>query len=1172
VRPLRDARVPGLATVAILAVASLIGPPPALALRPEEDLRRYAHTAWRVRDGALRDSVAAIAQTPDGYLWLGTQFGLIRFDGVRHVLWQPPDGQVLPSMNVRRLFVDSGGRLWIGTQLGLASWKDGRLTLHPEVRGQVGGIIEDRTGTVWVGTRYPPPGRLCAIRRDGVRCFGGAKEFGARASSVYEDRAGTLWVGSASGVWRWAPGQPTHVAFADFESSRGLAEADDGAFLVAERKAVRQLVAGKVVDYPPIRRVGTFQPSHLVRDRHGGLWIGTFDRGLIHLRQGRAEVFSQADGLSGNYIRDVFEDREGNIWVATDNGLDRFRHTAVTTVSVKHGLSHTTPWSVLAASDGSVWVGTLDGLNRLEGEQITIYRQQPSRSRPAAANGAGGTSGPAGPRGTLNAVVEIVDDELPDNLIQSLFEDARKRIWVSTRRGVAFFENGRFHRLPGVPGGVHAMTGTADGSLWISEDDGLFHVVGGRVAAHTSWAALGRDVPAMPIVTDPVRGGVWLAFRDGSGLAYFDAGRITGTFGAAQGLGRGIVGDLHLDSGGVLWAATEGGLSRIENGRVHTLTSRDGLPCDGVNWAIEDDHRTWWLYTACGLARIAGSQLDAWAAAVGSGATPTPRIQAALYDSSDGVRIHAAPGGYMPHVGKSPDGRIWFLPWDGVSIIDPRYLPFNNLPPPVQIERITVDDRSYAPAAGLELPPLARDITIEFTALSLAAPEKIRFRYRLEGQDPQWREASSERYVQYSNLAPGPYRFRVLASNNSGVWNETGAVLQFTLLPASYQTTWFRFLAVAVGLSALGVAYRHRIRQLHRERRRLQEVVDRIPAIAGIARPDGSNEYLNRRWVEYTGVSAADVAGTGWLVAVHPEDQDRYAARWAESLGRGEPFEIEARLRSAKGEYRWFLLRAVPVRDKKGSISNWHAVMTDIEDRKNAERELESLSGRLIHAQEEERSRIGRELHDDINQSLGLIAIRLDQLRADAAMPPDVARGLDRLKEDTIEVATHVHRLSHQLHSTMLDYLGLVPALHGLIDNVASRHGVEVALIEESPSGTIPPNLALCLFRIAQEGLTNIVRHSQARSAKVRIRTSAEGAHLEVEDDGIGFDPARLEQHAGLGFVSMRERLRGFHGRVRIDSAPGRGTRIVVDVPLPDGGVPDASNAPANLRARSTPA
>jgi PAS domain S-box-containing protein len=1113
-----NVRLTRVAAVATGAAVLLANTSRALALDPAFDVNQYAHAAWKVRDGSFKDSIAAIAQTPDGYLWLGTQFGLLRFDGTRHIVWQPPQGQhQLPSINVRRLFADSDGRLWIGTQLGLASWKDDRLTLHPEIPGQVGGIIEGRDGTVWAGTRYPSPGRLCAFRRESVECHGENGEFGKRASSVYEDRAGNIWVGAETGLWRWNAGGPKRYALGDFESSEGLAQTADGVFLIAERNGLKRLIDDKVVDYSLPTDVPDFQPSHLLRDRDGALWIGTFDRGLLHVRNGRVDLYAQADGLSGNYIRDIFEDREGNIWVATDNGLDRFRDTAVTTISVSQGLSQATPWSVLAASDGSVWVGTLDGLNRLKDGQITIFRK------------------PAG---------------LPDDLIHSLFEDDRGRIWVATRGGIAYFESGRFNPVPGIPGGVHAIAGDAAGNIWISEDESLLHVAGGRVAGRIPWATLGRKVPAIPMVADAVRGGLWLGFRDGSGLAYFKNGRVAATYGVAEGLGRGMVGDVRLESDGTVWVATDGGLSRIKNGRIHTLTAKDGLPCDGAHWATEDDDRALWLYTPCGLARIARAQLDGWARAVDSGNSQARPVQATLFDSSDGVRVHTAPGGYTPPVGKSRDGRIWFLPWDGVSVIDPRRLPFNQLPPPVHIEQITADDKSYAPTPGLRLPPLARDITIDYTALSLVAPEKIRFRYRLEGQDPQWREVLNDRRVQYSNLGPGQYHFRVMASNNSGVWNEAGAHLEFTIVPAYYQTTWFRALSVAAVVSMLGAAYRYRIRQLRHEERKLRDVVDSIPAIAGIVRPDGSTEYLNRRWMEFTGLSPLGTAGAGWHIAVHRDDKDRFVASWSESLDHGEPFEIEARLRSANGEYRWFLVRAVPVRDKRGRICNWYGVMTDIEDRKQTEKELEELSGRLIRAQEEERSRIGRELHDDISQSLGLLAIKIDQLRVDPATPSPVGNSLDSLKQDVGDVGADVHRLSHQLHSSTLDYLGLVPAVKSLVGDFSNRHGISVAFVDESHASSLPPGVALSLFRIVQESLNNIAKHSRARSVKVRITGRAEHVHLTIEDDGIGFNAASLDRHAGLGFVSMRERLRLLNGTVRVDSAPGRGTRVVVDVPV----------------------
>ncbi len=773
-----------------------------LGLEPSLLVSQYAHTAWTVRDGVFKDPISAIAQTPDGYLWLGTQFGLLRFDGVRHVLWQPPAGQHLPSINIRSLFAARDGRLWIGTPLGLASWKDGTLTPHPEVTGQVGSMLQDRDGTVWAGTRYPPPGRLCALRTDGVQCYGEKGEFGARASSVYEDRAGNLWVGSATALWRWKPGSSTRYPLVDFESSHGVVETDQGELVIAERDKLRQLLGERVVEYQPtINRLNT-QFAHMLRDRDGALWIGTLDRGLMRVHRDRVDRFSRTDGLSGNYIRGLLEDREGNIWVATDNGLDRFRHTAVSTISANQGLSEGTPWSVLPASDGSVWVGTGSGLNRLKDGSITVYRRE---GRPL----------PQDRPGPAWRVVAAAG--LPHDLIQSLFEDYRQRIWVSTHRGVVVFEHGRFSPIDGLPNGVQAFAGDDDGNVWVSEEVTLTHAVGDRVVERIPWTRLGSPVPATTMRWDPHGGGLWLGFRDGSGVRYMKDGRIVASYDAAKGLGRGIVGGLQLDADGTLWVSTEGGLSRIETGRVHTLTARDGLSCDPVHWTIEDDDHAFWLYTACGLARVARSDLEAWAAEVKKDRAATHLIKATMLDHSDGVRVHAMPGNYAPQVGKSLDGRLWFLPWDGVSVLDPRRLPFNALAPPVHIEQLTADRMVYASTPGLQLPAHVRDLAIDFTALSFVAPEKVHFRYTLEGQDPEWKEVVNDRRAHYSNLPHGRYRFRVQASNNSGVWNEKGAGLQFAIAPAYYETRWFQAVCAAAIVGLFWTVHRRHVRHVVRQ-------------------------------------------------------------------------------------------------------------------------------------------------------------------------------------------------------------------------------------------------------------------------------------------------------------------------------------------------------------------
>src|SRR5262249_26738669 len=290
---------------------------------------------------------------------------------------------------------------------------------------------------------------------------------------------------------------------------------------------------------------------------------------------------------------------------------------------------------------------------------------------------------------------------------------------------------------------------------------------GGGAVGRVPPTALGHDDAVSTIVADRVRGGVWLGFSRG-GIAYFTDGQVRESYGAAEGLGAGRVTSFQLDRDGTLWAATEHGLSVVKHGRVTTLTAREGLPCDTVHWAIEDDERTFWLFTTCGLVRAPREDLE------------SGRVQrATIYDNGDGVRLVASIGTYNPLVSKSADGRIWFATVIGASVIDPRRLPFNGVPPPVHIERVAADRTSYdAGSAGgtpMRLPALIRDLQIDYTALSFVAPEKVRFRYTLEGLDRDWQDVGNRRQAFYTNLPPGSYRFRVRASNNSGVWNEAGA-------------------------------------------------------------------------------------------------------------------------------------------------------------------------------------------------------------------------------------------------------------------------------------------------------------------------------------------------------------------------------------------------------------
>jgi signal transduction histidine kinase/ligand-binding sensor domain-containing protein len=749
------------------------------ALQPNVSLTQYGHTDWSRQDGRLPGAVSAVAQTRDGRLWVGTEFGLFRFDGVTFAPWKPPVGKQLPDQTIIALTAAPDGGLWIGTRKGLSYWKDEQLKHYLTTQGTngpgVSSVIVDHAGTVWVGTAGFNSGGLCRVHADRIACFNPADGYGGRSVlTLFEDKAANVWIGSIGGVYRW-----NSTGFRPYRATPGvqaITQTSDGDVVVPSPDGLSRLVHERFVDDPAGKAIGSAHTRVLLSDRDGRLWIGTTGEGLLHLHQGRVDRFTHADGLSGDIVLSLFEDREGNMWVATDKGLDRFRDLPVTSLSRREGLSTDTVVSAFASRQGGVWLGTTEGLNRVWDGGIAV-------------NSAG----------------------LSFRSIGSLFEERSGTLWIDSPQGLAFTQAGSVQWMTAPDGqqigSIAAAAETRDGALWFSDlSHGLIRVEGHRAARVIPWSQFGNRLGSA-LDVDPTRGGLLIGFAQG-GVALFEGDRATHWYTDRDGLGSGPVTDMHFDADGTAWIATEAGLSRLRNGRIATLALSNGLPCVQIHSMVEDDNRSLWLDTPCGLLRIARPDLAAWSA------DPKIRIVPTVFGIRDGMHPRARKSGYFRGAVKSQDGRLWFPELDGVAVVDPRHLPRNRLPPPVEIESIIVDQAGQTIHPGLKLPHISQGLQIEYTAFSFVDPDRVRFKYQLQGYDPGWIDAANRRQALYPSLPPGNYHFHVIAGNNDGVWNNVGAALDFSVAPSFYQTVWFRLLCGVVIGGIVWMAYILRMRTL----------------------------------------------------------------------------------------------------------------------------------------------------------------------------------------------------------------------------------------------------------------------------------------------------------------------------------------------------------------------
>jgi PAS domain S-box-containing protein len=466
---------------------------------------------------------------------------------------------------------------------------------------------------------------------------------------------------------------------------------------------------------------------------------------------------------------------------------------------------------------------------------------------------------------------------------------------------------------------------------------------------------------------------VWAGTLNG-GVSKFKDGHFT-TYTTSNGLASNTVSSILETRDGAIWFATPGGLSSFSNDRWRTYTTLDGLPSPEVNCLFEDSTGTLWSGTSAGLAffvsdhfRVPNASPDVLHEQILGMAedksgrfwistshhvlrVPHDKLLSGVvkavdvreYDRADGLESTEGVKRSRSVVSDSAD-RIWFSLSSGLSVVNPSQITDNTVPALPHIEAITADTSPANLAAIVQIRPSPRRITFDFTGLSLAAPGRIRFRYFLEGFDSNWSQPVAARETVYTNLGPGSYRFRLVASNSEELWNGPEATIVLKVAAAYYQTYWFRLSCVAIFIALLWVLHRWRVHRLKVQEKRLRDVVETIPAMTFTMLSDGSSTFVNKRWTEYTGLSIEQSSGTGWQRAVHAEDLAHYSETWRTSVATGQLFEDEVRYRRATdGEYRWFLVRCVPHRNQNGKAITWYGTLTDVEDRKRAEKAREKL-------------------------------------------------------------------------------------------------------------------------------------------------------------------------------------------------------------------------------------
>lgn len=1124
----------------------------AFALDPGKKITQYVHNSWTSEQGLPENDVRSIVQTRDGYLWLGTEEGLARFDGVRFTVFDKHNVDAIRNNFILSLFEDRDGTLWIGTWGGgLTRLSGGRFKAYTESDGLsnniVNAITQDRDGLIWIGTGE---GGLNVWKDGKFTAYTTSQGLSHnRVHALCPSNEGGLWIGTDGGLDRLRDGRITALTQPEDLKKSGvfaLYEDEQGVLWIGSNHGLYSYKDGT---FTLIKQIPRSNISAIYRDRDHNLFVGTED-GLYRLGQGKVESYTVRDGLTAPSVSSIFEDREGSLWIGTVlGGLDRLRNGKFATYTVQEGLANNATTAILQTKAGDVWIGTLGGgLSKFSRDHFETFGRK---------------------------------EGLASNKVMTLAEGRHGGLWIGTMSGLSYLRNGRITALPRSYGFPHALVTAvledSRGSVWIGTETALYKLQDGAITAFT--AAQGLSSSYIICLFEDDRGNVWIGTNKGMNL-YRDGQFLD--FAGREALANDFITQIHQEGPDTLWVTTQtSGIKEIRDGKITSISRKNGLPQDTI-WNLLFDRRgDAWASSNKGIFRILHEELRDLAAG---------RIQAVhpvVYTNADGMTSSEC-NGAQPAGWRTSDGKLWFPTTKGVVVIDPEYVASNMSPPPVYVEEVLVKGHPVAGERAARLAPGSRNMEIRYTGLSLLVPEKVAFRYMLEGFDKTWIDAGTRRTAYYSYLPPGKYTFRVTAANNDRVWNQTGATYGFDVRPAFYQTYWF-YLSCALGVALLlREIYRRNVRRLER---RTQELAVLSDALAGKLEAEGRYRDLvesavyaiyrakGRRYLE---VNRAMVTMLGYaskeeVLALMPEsdiytdvkDLDHIISA-LDAAGRVEGFEAIWKCKG--GRLIQVRLSGRRIADPQGGVDTYEVIAQDVTERKQLEEQLR---------QSQKMEAIGRLAGGMAHDFNNLLTVILGYTRL--LLRRDRNGNLHELHQ--VEAAAdHAAALTGQLlaFSRQQVLQPRVLNLNAIVHNVEAMLGrvigedIEVSTdldlglwpikADRSQIAQVMMNLAVNARDAMPKGgrLHFVTRNVAGENGNQNHVGSPSGPHvlLEVSDSGQGMDSETLShifepffttketgQGTGLGLSTVYGIVQQSGGRVQVQSQPGRGTTFRIYLP-----------------------